>query len=83
MRKPKQALLVVWEDSNVTRGWHDQDDTTYHPSTVMTIGWLIHENRNCITVASSAIFQKGNQQVTDPMTIPRGCIQSMAWIDMP
>ena len=68
-------ILVEWTDSNVTHGWHLEDDTLDNVvSHCRTAGILVAENTESITLAMG-VSDCGS--VLETITIPRGCIKSI------
>ena len=66
---------IIWLDSNTHSGWHDPTDQRYGPIKVTSVGWLIHETDEAVTLAGSVVFGD-DYQAADTMTIPKVCIMS-------
>lgn len=67
---------VVWLDSNTRSGWHYPEDQKYGPLKVVTVGHVIKETDEAITLSASVVFGE-NYQTCDTMTIPICCILSI------
>ncbi|TNE66848.1 MAG: hypothetical protein EP336_09535 [Rhodobacteraceae bacterium] len=82
-----QIRKIVWLDSNTHAGWHDPDQQKYAPIRVISIGWLVAEDDESVTLSGSVVFGD-DYQATDTMTIPKVCIVSdefsvmMMWRDI-
>jgi hypothetical protein len=47
-------VRVTWHDSaGPEEYWGQLDELLHDPSTIESVGWLIHENKKAITIASS------------------------------
>ena len=67
---------VIWMDSNTPSGWHYPDSQNYRPLKVISVGYVVFENDDCITLAGSVVFGE-DYQASDTMTIPKCCILSV------
>lgn len=75
--KPK-LVLVDWEDSNVHGGWNSIEHyADCQPSKCRTVGWVAKKDRHSITVVQSL----SANEVSDGMTIPRGCVKSIKYLE--
>lgn len=74
-QRKQELRKVIWLDSNTKMGWHFPDETNYEPITITSVGWVISETDEYITLAGSVCF--GDEyQAADAMTIPKVCIVS-------
>lgn len=64
---------VVWLDSHTQDGWHDPEQQDYAPVTAVTVGFVLHEDKETIALAPSVIFGR-HFQATNTMIIPKVCI---------
>ena len=68
---------VHWLDSAEMPGWQLEDDAQeQRPLMVRTVGLLLHENDDCVTVAASVTEQGGPNA---PLSIPRCAIIGPVW----
>ena len=49
-------IWVRWVDSSSRAGWQDMDGSYIPLMTVETIGWLVQEDKESITLALSRVF---------------------------
>lgn len=66
---------ITWMDSNTHSGWHDPNLQKYAPLKVSSVGYVMDENDESITLAGSVVWGD-NFQASDTMTIPKVCIVS-------
>lgn len=51
---------VKWVDSvGPSRYWEHRDDVDHSVSHIETVGWLVHENKKSVTIASSVSKNSG------------------------
>ena len=65
------AILIKWVDAITDIGWTTYYDANIEPHDCTTVGILLHQNDQALTVALTA----GGDQVNGTLTIPAG------WID--
>jgi len=69
-----RVIIVEWVDSAFLQGWMSRDDVkTHRISPCVSVGLLVNETRDQITIMQSA----GKEQYGDGLTIPRVCIKRM------
>lgn len=66
---------LVWLDSNTHGGWHIPSEQRYGALKCTTVGFLVHEGVDSVTLSGTIVFGD-DHQVTDTMTIPKVCILS-------
>ena len=71
---------VVWLDSNQMIRWHDPEDVDYGPIKVTSVGWVLREDDESVTLSGSVVFGK-DFQAADAMTIPKCCIVSQKTLE--
>lgn len=59
---------ILWIDSSSTSGWVFVENMDYSLVTVESIGWVIKEDSDSVTIAS---HRTGHGEVHSPMTIPK------------
>ena len=69
------VVWVVWEDSHQRGGW-TVDDPQCHPLKCKSVGFLVSENADAVTLSAN-ISIEDNQQRCGDMTIPRRAILKM------
>ena len=74
-----KIVKVNWLDSNSNGGWHDITSAKHiRPSLCITIGYVIDEADDYITIASSLAVI--NDSVSDVMCIPKFAVSSIETI---
>ena len=74
MIPPRKMFLIEWSDSCAEHGWQSENDVSNVPATCWTVGFIVRDGLHGLTVAPTV----SNQGLTlDPLTIPKGCIQSI------
>ena len=83
-KKAFQLVVVEWEDHSGTDGWMPIDEVARlndHAYTARTVGWLIAEGKQRITLAASITAaddpDKPGRDVAGHMTINRKLIRRM------
>jgi hypothetical protein len=67
--KKYPRIHVTWTDSaGPERYWNHPEDFDTDPTTIETLGWLIHESKKAVTVVSSV---STSGCVGGSMTIPK------------
>lgn len=76
--KLDRIVSVEWVDSCRPHGWTDIADLgeDYKPSHILTAGYLVREDDDCLIVASSQNVGRGGGQVDGIMCIPKVAILS-------
>ena len=74
--KPRivKCIEVYWVDSCASHGWQHISDLNPRPSMILSVGILISDEPEAITLAASRNEEGG---VDSPITIPRECIKSV------
>jgi hypothetical protein len=66
--RPKSVYLE-WIDSCAHRGWNDPIDLL---SRIVTVGWLVREDHESVTVSTS--YDQTSDNFADQMVIPKVAI---------
>jgi hypothetical protein len=75
-------VCVRWEDPIAEEGpWVSPDDLHLKPAYVETLGWVVLESPEYITVASTVSLTP-DMMYGDVNVIPRGCIRSIQPLDL-
>lgn len=71
--KKYKFVKVDWDDAcgSASNRWRDIEQLMLPPSRIVSVGWLIFEDKKFITITSS-IDDSGH--CCNDQTIPRGCI---------
>lgn len=69
--KVGDGILILWHDAVTDDGWRPGDEKEA-PVEVATVGFLVHRDRQSITVAATATE---DGQTNSRITIPRSWIQ--------
>ena len=79
VEKEMKLAIVEWVDSAFAQGWMGKDAIKTHVvSTCVTVGILVNENKEQITIVQSASVDK--QQYGDGITIPKVCIKRIRYL---
>jgi hypothetical protein len=77
MRKQTDAVLIDWVDAAANNGWVTEPEleTTTIPCTCQSLGFLVKETDESITLALSRTTTKGHAPYADLITIPKVAIK--------
>ncbi len=71
----KKKELIRWVDSkSTTECWTHLDDVDHKPALIETVGWIIFEDKDVLSVAGS--ISERTDQCTQGIVIPKPCIKS-------
>ena len=77
-----RLVKVRWLDSSgIGGGWHDFGDLTHESLDCETVGWLIHECPDCITVVPTIAVNEmdhGLQGVRIPSAVVKSIVNLVA-----
>lgn len=68
---------IQWVDSAHTPQWCRREQVSPSPATCVTVGYVLHETKEAITLAQTVRTDNANGDVNGCMTIPRGCIKKI------
>lgn len=76
MPKTRKLLKVVWADSSspVDGGWIDPSTVCHKHEKVFSVGYLIKETKQSLTIAAHLAGLKKPDCISGIMTIPKCCI---------
>lgn len=74
--KARKLQIIRWVDSASTPRWKYPSEIDHRPATCVTVGWLVHDTKDAITLAQTQRINEDYDDVNACMTIPRGCIKS-------
>ncbi len=77
MSKKNKILKIQWIDSKYGGGWEFLDEITCKSAEVETIGYILEENSESITLAHSI----SDKQCCGKITIPKVCIKKSCEIE--
>lgn len=80
-----RLVHIKWLDScGVTTNWDWLKDIKHNAVTCSSIGWVVKENEECISIASHIAHNspKDEDQVCGIMTIPRVAITEMKEVEL-
>lgn len=82
MTEPR-PVYVKWVDSTAEMGWFGLGKLKGMCLECVTLGFLVYEDDDLITISSSISYAEGGKpnSVSDPMSIPRVAIRDMWYID--
>jgi len=72
----RKIVKVKWIDSSSTFGWTDQKRCSDEVLAIESIGFLVHEDKKTLTLASCM----GTSAWRSPVTIPKFAIKSKTYI---
>lgn len=74
-----KLYYIEWIDSTTHSGWRNIDSIGNEELTCKSIGWIVNENDESITLSSSvdSLIDEKIQHCVDAMTIPRIAIVLM------
>lgn len=81
----ERIIDVRWVDSGTGGGWQFLTHLDAAPCECRTVGFLLHENKDSITVSSSLSFGTDGKpnQAADPITIPKVAVKSRRFVKVP
>lgn len=68
-------LLVEWIDSCGSSGWRPLADIQQEPSRCQTVGWLVSENKEALTLALNRAENHDNVPFGETICIPKIAIK--------
>lgn len=71
---PYPLVEVLWRDAESSHGWEDEDESDHTIPEVWTIGFLIHESEDGITVAATS---GKDRSTNNRLKIPRQMVVTM------
>jgi len=77
MKYPFPVVEITWLDAGTSHGWESNDEIEAKPFSVMTIGFLVRDQPDCVMVASTACPEK---TCNGRITIPRGMVQAIRYL---
>lgn len=82
MTEPPKLCRIEWLDINTHTGpWVDLPDST-RPSECFSVGWLIYEDEDYVTISATYSDGDDNRQALVITAIPRGCIKRLEYLDL-
>ncbi len=76
---PRDPIVELeWEDSALAVGWHPRSIHELQPSVITSIGFLIAEGPDAVSISTSTA---ANGDIVDPLTIPRRSIRWMRTVE--
>lgn len=73
----RKLRIVRWVDSASAPRWRYPHEIDSRPATCLTVGYVVHETKEAITLAQTQRVDESYDDVNGCMTIPRGCIKSI------
>ena len=78
-KKPSLPIAYIeWEDSSANSGWRKPDETYDTPEMIRSIGILVHNTKDFVSISTS----QGTTTFMDTLTIPRSAIRVMRRLRM-
>lgn len=73
-------VKIDWVDASQKSGWHNKEDIDFErPMDIMTVGYIIHQNDEKVTVAASLTdLDCDNYQCNGIMMIPQVTIKKIS-----
>lgn len=63
-------VLIEWRDAQSSPGWHGADELQRGLAAIKSVGWLVSESEESVTLAISV----GTHAAGDLLSIPKSCI---------
>ena len=79
MKHKYSAIIIEWEDSQISpQGWERVSDFIAQIPIMKSIGFIVYEDKNCISIASSLGMgtKTSDEQICNTITIPKRSIVS-------
>lgn len=74
---PFKIVLIEWVDSVSNSGWEGINSVTdIRPGNAVSVGFLIDEGDNYMTIGQDYIGDKGQEQMCNVMSIPKVAIKT-------
>ena len=80
MKNKYKIVEVHWDDSSSSRGWVNPDCKDEKPSKIQSIGFLVKDAKNSISISHSKDVRWDG--IYAPISIPRSCITHYAEIEI-
>ena len=68
-----RLVLVEWVDAISNSGWHSPKKELCEVSSCVTVGFLLYDEEDIITIAQNINITSGN--IGDTISIPKGCVK--------
>jgi hypothetical protein len=78
-----KLIAVEWIDSSGANGWNRVSETPQAPERIRSIGWVIAESDESITIAPHMTTDQDDQNCMGALTIPKACIQRRKAVKWP
>jgi len=72
-----KLIYIEWYDACSSSGWNSPDKLDYTALLVKTVGWLLKEEKNTISIVHS---NAENHDVMGLVTIPKGWIKKRKYL---
>jgi|TARA_Y100000361_G_scaffold40696_1_gene34846 hypothetical protein len=70
--------VLWWDTLECPNGWHEKEDIKdYKPSLIESIGWIITDSGDYITLIADRATEEGDETIGRCQVIPQGCIKSI------
>lgn len=80
----RKGVFVEWVDSAGSSGWRSLSELHTDLIHCQTLGWLVLEDREKITIALNAVFDGGSDRpFGEFVTIPKVAVVSKHFIPLP
>lgn len=81
--KMSRPLVVIhWIDSCSIEGWTSLEEIPLEPTLVVSVGWILAETENALTLVPHCGETDGHEAVSGSMTIPLICIKRRIRLDL-
>lgn len=70
---PEDIELIDWIDHKTYDGWYGADEFSNVPAMIRSIGWVLVENDDCLTLIQSG---SSDDVYNNAITIVKSCITS-------
>jgi 3-oxoacyl-(acyl-carrier-protein) synthase len=77
----EKAAMILWDDAVAQTGWIDREDVMIDHASCVTVGIIIDETKDTITVVST-VRNEEDSPVFSPINIPRRCIKMISELSL-
>lgn len=80
-KRTYKQVKIVWYDSHIYNGWWNEgevfEDSDYKLPEIISVGFLLDEQADFVTIATSVGDYNGEYRFHNIMKIPQKCIQKI------
>lgn len=73
-----KIVIAEWDDAYSHGGWHERNREVDHVARCVTVGILLYNDKEQVTISQNTSNTSGN--VGDTISIPKGCIKRIRYL---